>query len=194
MWNEKQKEKRILVTSATEQYLGKMSNVVLCHLLRVFNISSGKQKKLYKGSQGEDGTLIKVSCLFLSSLFLFFQLFWMQLRAEKMKYKSEHSNFFFPCSILSPLSCCCFLLPPSLRAGKIFELHQTKRGKSQWMLKSSCNFSLSCFWRETQAHAVKASTTAPVSVRRLFSPFTLILYFLLQRAHSVFLAYFCQDF
>nr|XP_027314897.1 mitogen-activated protein kinase-binding protein 1 isoform X3 [Anas platyrhynchos] len=28
--------------------------------IRVFNISSGKQKKLYKGSQGEDGTLIKV--------------------------------------------------------------------------------------------------------------------------------------
>ncbi|XP_009987285.1 PREDICTED: mitogen-activated protein kinase-binding protein 1-like, partial [Tauraco erythrolophus] len=27
--------------------------------IRVFNISSGKQKKLYKGSQGEDGTLIK---------------------------------------------------------------------------------------------------------------------------------------
>nr|XP_023414461.1 mitogen-activated protein kinase-binding protein 1 isoform X2 [Loxodonta africana] len=28
--------------------------------IRVFNISSGKQKKLFKGSQGEDGTLIKV--------------------------------------------------------------------------------------------------------------------------------------
>ncbi|XP_068961909.1 mitogen-activated protein kinase-binding protein 1 isoform X3 [Petaurus breviceps papuanus] len=28
--------------------------------IRIFNISSGKQKKLYKGSQGEDGTLIKV--------------------------------------------------------------------------------------------------------------------------------------
>ncbi|XP_072555425.1 mitogen-activated protein kinase-binding protein 1 isoform X2 [Paramormyrops kingsleyae] len=28
--------------------------------IRVFNISNGKQKKLYKGSQGEDGTLIKV--------------------------------------------------------------------------------------------------------------------------------------
>ncbi|KAL4656482.1 mitogen-activated protein kinase-binding protein 1 isoform X2 [Arapaima gigas] len=28
--------------------------------IRVFNISSGKQKKVYKGSQGEDGTLIKV--------------------------------------------------------------------------------------------------------------------------------------
>ncbi|XP_069494903.1 mitogen-activated protein kinase-binding protein 1 isoform X2 [Ambystoma mexicanum] len=28
--------------------------------IRVFNISSGKQKKLYKGSQSEDGTLIKV--------------------------------------------------------------------------------------------------------------------------------------
>ncbi|XP_035522700.1 mitogen-activated protein kinase-binding protein 1-like [Morone saxatilis] len=28
--------------------------------LRIFNISNGKQKKLYKGSQGEDGTLIKV--------------------------------------------------------------------------------------------------------------------------------------
>lgn len=27
---------------------------------RIFNISNGKQKKLYKGSQGEDGTLIKV--------------------------------------------------------------------------------------------------------------------------------------
>ena len=36
-----------------------------CQLLcssscRIFNISNGKQKKLYKGSQGEDGTLIKV--------------------------------------------------------------------------------------------------------------------------------------
>lgn len=30
-------------------------------LCRIFNISNGKQKKLYKGSQGEDGTLIKVS-------------------------------------------------------------------------------------------------------------------------------------
>lgn len=30
-------------------------------LYRIFNISSGKQKKLFKGSQGEDGTLIKVS-------------------------------------------------------------------------------------------------------------------------------------
>eukprot|EP00061_Rhincodon_typus_P006706 g27643.t1 len=29
-------------------------------LRRIFNISNGKQKKLYKGSQGEDGTLIKV--------------------------------------------------------------------------------------------------------------------------------------
>lgn len=29
-------------------------------LHRIFNISSGKQKKLFKGSQGEDGTLIKV--------------------------------------------------------------------------------------------------------------------------------------
>lgn len=29
-------------------------------LYRIFNISSGKQKKLFKGSQGEDGTLIKV--------------------------------------------------------------------------------------------------------------------------------------
>ncbi|XP_023423308.1 mitogen-activated protein kinase-binding protein 1 isoform X6 [Cavia porcellus] len=28
--------------------------------IRIFNISSGKQKKLFKGSQGEDGTLIKV--------------------------------------------------------------------------------------------------------------------------------------
>ncbi|XP_051775691.1 mitogen-activated protein kinase-binding protein 1 isoform X3 [Erpetoichthys calabaricus] len=28
--------------------------------IRIFNLSSGKQKKLYKGSQGEDGTLIKV--------------------------------------------------------------------------------------------------------------------------------------
>ncbi|XP_018619681.1 mitogen-activated protein kinase-binding protein 1 isoform X2 [Scleropages formosus] len=28
--------------------------------IRIFNISSGKQKKVYKGSQGEDGTLIKV--------------------------------------------------------------------------------------------------------------------------------------
>uniref|UniRef100_A0A8P4GRN1 Mitogen-activated protein kinase binding protein 1 n=1 Tax=Dicentrarchus labrax TaxID=13489 RepID=A0A8P4GRN1_DICLA len=28
--------------------------------IRIFNISNGKQKKLYKGSQGEDGTLIKV--------------------------------------------------------------------------------------------------------------------------------------
>lgn len=32
-------------------------SVFLC---RIFNISSGKQKKLFKGSQGEDGTLIKV--------------------------------------------------------------------------------------------------------------------------------------
>lgn len=31
MCNEEQKEKSILVTRATEQYLGKMSNVVLCH-------------------------------------------------------------------------------------------------------------------------------------------------------------------
>ncbi|XP_053700967.1 mitogen-activated protein kinase-binding protein 1 isoform X1 [Synchiropus splendidus] len=30
--------------------------------IRIFNISSGKQKKMYKGSQGEDGTLIKVQC------------------------------------------------------------------------------------------------------------------------------------
>uniref|UniRef100_A0A8C8F844 Mitogen-activated protein kinase binding protein 1 n=1 Tax=Oncorhynchus tshawytscha TaxID=74940 RepID=A0A8C8F844_ONCTS len=28
--------------------------------VRIFNISNGKQKKLYKGSQGEDGTVIKV--------------------------------------------------------------------------------------------------------------------------------------
>ncbi|XP_035850289.1 mitogen-activated protein kinase-binding protein 1 isoform X2 [Sander lucioperca] len=28
--------------------------------IRIFNISNGKQKKMYKGSQGEDGTLIKV--------------------------------------------------------------------------------------------------------------------------------------
>ncbi|XP_067895719.1 mitogen-activated protein kinase-binding protein 1 isoform X2 [Heterodontus francisci] len=28
--------------------------------IRIFNINNGKQKKLYKGSQGEDGTLIKV--------------------------------------------------------------------------------------------------------------------------------------
>ncbi|XP_029688830.1 mitogen-activated protein kinase-binding protein 1 isoform X1 [Takifugu rubripes] len=28
--------------------------------IRIFNISNGKQKKFYKGSQGEDGTLIKV--------------------------------------------------------------------------------------------------------------------------------------
>ncbi|XP_060790380.1 mitogen-activated protein kinase-binding protein 1 isoform X2 [Neoarius graeffei] len=28
--------------------------------IRIFNISNGKQKKIYKGSQGEDGTLIKV--------------------------------------------------------------------------------------------------------------------------------------
>ncbi|KAJ8353572.1 hypothetical protein SKAU_G00211390 [Synaphobranchus kaupii] len=28
--------------------------------IRIFNISNGKQKKLYKGSQGEDGTLVKV--------------------------------------------------------------------------------------------------------------------------------------
>ncbi|XP_067847321.1 mitogen-activated protein kinase-binding protein 1 isoform X2 [Heptranchias perlo] len=28
--------------------------------IQIFNISNGKQKKLYKGSQGEDGTLIKV--------------------------------------------------------------------------------------------------------------------------------------
>uniref|UniRef100_A0A674BC98 Mitogen-activated protein kinase binding protein 1 n=1 Tax=Salmo trutta TaxID=8032 RepID=A0A674BC98_SALTR len=28
--------------------------------IRIFNISNGKQKKLYKGSQGEDGTVIKV--------------------------------------------------------------------------------------------------------------------------------------
>ncbi|XP_030643725.1 mitogen-activated protein kinase-binding protein 1 [Chanos chanos] len=28
--------------------------------IRIFNISNGKQKKVYKGSQGEDGTLIKV--------------------------------------------------------------------------------------------------------------------------------------
>lgn len=31
-----------------------------CVSYRIFNISSGKQKKLFKGSQGEDGTLIKV--------------------------------------------------------------------------------------------------------------------------------------
>ncbi|XP_078518404.1 mitogen-activated protein kinase-binding protein 1 [Lissotriton helveticus] len=35
-------------------------NLSLSLLLRLFNIGSGKQKKLYKGSQGEDGTLIKV--------------------------------------------------------------------------------------------------------------------------------------
>ncbi|MBN3298722.1 MABP1 protein, partial [Amia calva] len=29
--------------------------------IRIFNINNGKQKKLYKGSQGEDGTLIKAS-------------------------------------------------------------------------------------------------------------------------------------
>ncbi|XP_062864086.1 mitogen-activated protein kinase-binding protein 1 [Trichomycterus rosablanca] len=28
--------------------------------IRIFNISNGKQKKIYKGSQGEDGTIIKV--------------------------------------------------------------------------------------------------------------------------------------
>lgn len=71
MWNEEQGEKRILVTRAPERYLGKMNHVILCHPLRVFNISSGKQKKLYKGSQGEDGTLIKVSCF----LFLPFSIF-----------------------------------------------------------------------------------------------------------------------
>uniref|UniRef100_A0A673B4U5 Mitogen-activated protein kinase binding protein 1 n=1 Tax=Sphaeramia orbicularis TaxID=375764 RepID=A0A673B4U5_9TELE len=39
--------------------------------IRIFNISNGKQKKVYKGSQGEDGTLIKVqidpSGLFIAS-------------------------------------------------------------------------------------------------------------------------------
>lgn len=35
-----------------------MNESVFLH--RIFNISSGKQKKLFKGSQGEDGTLIKV--------------------------------------------------------------------------------------------------------------------------------------
>lgn len=115
--------------------------------LRVFNISSGKQKKLYKGSQGEDGTLIKVSC-FLSSFlpsfpFPFFQLFWMLLRARKLKYKSEHSNFIFflACSIFCHLSCCCFLLPQSLRAGNVFGFHQDKTGK-EWMRKLIYKFSL----------------------------------------------------
>lgn len=31
---------------------------------RIFNISNSKQKKLFKGSQGDDGTLIKVCCCF----------------------------------------------------------------------------------------------------------------------------------
>lgn len=79
MWNEEQGEKRILVTRAPEWYLGKMNHVILCHPLRVFNISSGKQKKLYKGSQGEDGTLIKVSCF----LFFLFQFFSASLNAAQ---------------------------------------------------------------------------------------------------------------
>lgn len=37
-----------------------VEGLTLLFLRRVFNISNGKQKKLYKGSQGEDGTLIKV--------------------------------------------------------------------------------------------------------------------------------------
>ncbi|KAK7880019.1 hypothetical protein WMY93_033309 [Mugilogobius chulae] len=28
--------------------------------IRIFNVSNGKQKKMFRGSQGEDGTLIKV--------------------------------------------------------------------------------------------------------------------------------------
>lgn len=34
-----------------------------CSACRIFNINSGKQKKLYKGSLGEDGSLIRVTFL-----------------------------------------------------------------------------------------------------------------------------------
>lgn len=37
------------------------TTVEISSVFRIFNISNGKQKKLYKGSQGEDGTLIKVA-------------------------------------------------------------------------------------------------------------------------------------
>ena len=37
-------------------------------LSRIFNISTGKQKKLYKGSVSEDGSLLKVTSRFIPPL------------------------------------------------------------------------------------------------------------------------------
>ncbi|XP_043554434.1 mitogen-activated protein kinase-binding protein 1 [Chiloscyllium plagiosum] len=52
-------DSEILCLEYSKPETGTLS-VGLLKLLRIFNISNGKQKKLYKGSQGEDGTLIKV--------------------------------------------------------------------------------------------------------------------------------------
>uniref|UniRef100_A0A8C8SWX3 Mitogen-activated protein kinase binding protein 1 n=1 Tax=Pelusios castaneus TaxID=367368 RepID=A0A8C8SWX3_9SAUR len=66
--------------------------------IRIFNISSGKQKKLYKGSQGEDGTLIK--------------------------YKAEPSKIVLPmdCSFMASFKkcCSCVLFPTEIVTGMKF--------------------------------------------------------------------------
>lgn len=41
---------------------GRATLATLCpHLRRVYNTTNGKQKKCYKGSQGDEGSLLKVS-------------------------------------------------------------------------------------------------------------------------------------
>lgn len=44
--------------------------------IRVYNVSSGKHSKTYKGSVGEDGSLIKVSIYLQYSKVLVFQHLW----------------------------------------------------------------------------------------------------------------------
>lgn len=41
--------------------MGKFTLAIFCnHLPRVYNTMNGKQKKCYKGSQGDEGSLLKV--------------------------------------------------------------------------------------------------------------------------------------
>lgn len=49
-------------TTCKRGQVGRAALATLCsHLPRVYNTVNGKQKKCYKGSQGDEGSLLKVS-------------------------------------------------------------------------------------------------------------------------------------
>lgn len=147
MWNKEQEEKRILVTKATEQDLGKMSDIILCCPPQGFQ---HKQWEAEEALQGIPRWRWHPHQSKLLACFLPFSFFSSssEISSELRKWNTNLNRVTF-LFLLHTLSCCSFLLSPSLRADNVFGFHQAKPGKESVNVEGDVQFfSLFHFWSE----------------------------------------------